>query len=497
MSQFIKGVSVESTFPRETNFGLAHWMAEVPREAAKAAGGLGSEVVHDLRVALRRCRTMADGFRAIDPDKNWKKMRSEAKALFDSLGRLRDSQVKTEWAEKTLERVDPAVAHRVLARLREQEPQLRQQAADALESFDHKQWRNWTRLLPKRTARVPAGSDAFLALALEKLVAARRLHARAIKTGSATAFHRLRIALKKFRYVVENFLPQQHENWKDGLKEAQDILGEIHDLDVLKDSLGSACSGEPPEVRYQWEQVLEQERAVRVERYGACMSGENSRWRVWRKGLPRGQGARSASLTRLQTWSSFLDGDLRHGRRVARFAVQICEGLSRLGLANAVDQGSRELLRAAAIVHEVGRAHRGKDHHKKTERMVGQLDHLAGWRRRDIMTMARVARYHRGALPSSPKLAGVPAMERRKVKLLAGVLRLANALDGEHDGSIQRIVLTKNDGFVVIRAQGLRQDSALAEKVAGARHLLEVTCGVPILVRPWPTTKRRASNTSS
>ncbi|HSK43141.1 MAG TPA: hypothetical protein VLA83_04550, partial [Candidatus Binatia bacterium] len=73
------------------------------------------------------------------------------------------------------------------------------------------------------------------------------------------------------------------------------------------------------------------------------------------------------------------------------------------------------------------------------------------------------------------------------VTLLAGILRLANALDDERDGQIKRIKAGQNANYVVIEAHGLRLDSVLAEKIAAARHLLEISCGVPVLVRPMPT----------
>lgn len=470
--------------PKHKNSGLAHWMEEVPREAAKAADGFNSDPVHDLRVALRRCRSIADGFRAIDPHKDWKKMRRQATALFDSLGALRDCHVMIELAERLGPESD-SITFRLLDHLRQQEHALKGQAECAIEGFDPRQWQSWTRVLPRRAACVPAGSDVFLALALEKLNAARRLQARAMKTQAEAAFHRLRIALKKLRYVVENFLPQHHQQWKDGLKQAQDLLGEIHDLDVLRQAVSHVCTAESAEVRQRWEQIIRNERQGRIVRFGEMMSGDHSQWRVWRAGLPRGLATRQASFKKLEAWSAFLDSDLQHSHRVARFAVQIHDGLISLGVFDG-GESSRELLRAAAIVHEVGRVTGDKKHHKTTERMISQVDHLVGWTQREVGTMASVARYHRGALPKTGKLRDLPLAQRHSVKLLAGILRLANALDGGHDGSIQRITLSKNEGFVVIRAQGLVADSALAERIAGARHLLEITCGLPFLVRPMP-----------
>jgi CHAD domain-containing protein len=458
-------------------------MLEVPVLIARAGDGLANKSVHDLRVALRRCRSMADGFRTVDPDKRWKKMRRLATSVFDSLGALRDCQVMMEWVEK-LGGVDDPVGRDLLDRLRQQESELKQEAENSLKNFDGKQWQVWNRALPLRVRRLPLGSETFQTLALEKLNAARKLQAPALKTLAVPAFHRLRIGLKKFRYVVENFLPQQHQEWKDELKQLQDTLGEIHDLDVLSDAVLQLCATQPMDERKRWEKILHAEREARIERYRERMSGSGSLWTVWRSALPRGEAARQASLKRLQAWSSYLDADLQHSRRVARFAVWIYDGLSRIGVLKGAQRNDRELLRAAAVIHEVGRADGDKNHHKRTESMVGRLDHVAGWTPGDMKAMARIARYHRGALPQSTKLGDVPSDQRNRITLLAGILRLANALDDDHDGVVRRVAINRSEGFVILRAEGLQAQSALAEKIAAARHLLEVTCGLPILVRP-------------
>jgi exopolyphosphatase/guanosine-5'-triphosphate,3'-diphosphate pyrophosphatase len=277
----------------------------------------------------------------------------------------------------------------------------------------------------------------------------------------------------------------------------QDQLGEIHDLDVLRETANQVFVEVPSDVRQQWEQILQTERSARIERYRETMASEDSLWVLWRSALPHGLAARRASFTRLQAWSSFLDSDLQHGRRVAHFAVQIYKGLLRVGVLNDDTKNGCDLLRAAAVVHEVGRAEGNKNHHKKTGKMVGQLDHLVGWTRQDLLTMAQVARYHRGALPQVSRLQVLPVPQRRQIKLLAGILRLANALDAEHNGAIRRITIAKNDGFVVIWAQGLLADSSLAEKIAGARHLLEITCGLPILVQRMPQQRARRKRLTS
>src|SRR5436305_13141595 len=86
--------------------GLRYWMERVLAECDNAAAGFQPDPVHDLRVALRRCRSLGDGMIAMDPDRNWKAMKKAGKKLFQSLGALRDVQIMMEWIA-TLEFAPP------------------------------------------------------------------------------------------------------------------------------------------------------------------------------------------------------------------------------------------------------------------------------------------------------------------------------------------------------------------------------------------------------
>ena len=79
--------------------GLRYWMLRVLEECDHAAEDFSPDPVHDLRVSLRRCRSLADGLYALDPDPNWKAMRKAGKRLFQRLGALRDIQIMMEWIE--------------------------------------------------------------------------------------------------------------------------------------------------------------------------------------------------------------------------------------------------------------------------------------------------------------------------------------------------------------------------------------------------------------
>ena len=208
--------------------GLRAWMERVLVECDRAAAGFEADPVHDLRVALRRCRSLADGLMAIDADSSWKDMKKSGRKLFQALGELRDMQVMAEWIEKLSGTGDPVagdrlsgdpVAVKLLDHVRAREAECKQHAFKDLNQFDRKQWRQWTRTLPQRASRVRPGSVVYLHLALEKWTAAYDLHKHALRTRSQGSWHALRIGIKRFRYTVENFLPRQHALWGDDLKE--------------------------------------------------------------------------------------------------------------------------------------------------------------------------------------------------------------------------------------------------------------------------------------
>jgi len=472
----------------EKKSGLSYWMHQVLREADKAEQGFDPDAVHDLRVALRRCRSMAEGFQAVDPDPAWKKMRKAGKELFGSLGELRDIHVMMEWTGKLGTGEDP-VTQRLLEYTRDREQILKAQAAEALKEFDREQWEEFARLLPRRgfplvQSRPRVKSGPFQCIALERWEAAHRLHRTAMRTRSKAGLHRLRIGVKKFRYVVENFLPHLHGPWSGDLKEIQDLLGEVHDLDVLLETAMRIQAFPVADDRLRWEQRMGEERGQRVEKYRAKMMGHDSLWSSWRAGLPQGREAEEAVYKKLSVWAAFLDSDVRHSQRIVRLTLQLYDGLARIGVLEMNGSHERELLRAAAIVHDVGRSEGNADHHKATQRLVAKLDPPFGWKQEDISMVSLIARYHRGALPGEQKkFLGLAQDLQIVTQRLAGVLRLADALDRSHDGAIRRLKVVQQGDFVVVYADGLDQQSPLAETIAGARYLLEESCGIPVMVR--------------
>jgi CHAD domain-containing protein/HD superfamily phosphodiesterase len=525
--------------------GLHYWMQRVLEECDRVSTDFSADPVHDLRVSLRRCRSMADGLIAIDPDPDWKAMKKAGKRLFQRLGDLRDLQVMMEWIEKLhpaaedIEHVvrallpalppseqnsgaianvaatvslseltteaqlhhprDPA-ARALLQVLAGREAEQKREARAALGEFDRKQWRQWSKSLPQRAARIRPGGGVFKHLALERWTAARDLHNRALRNRSKVAFHTLRIGIKRFRYIVENFLPEEHKAWSNDLKAMQDLLGEVHDLDVLWAtaltsqifSTGTFSSEISPdenftdeiladqahpgaELRERWRRQIAEERAKRIALYYKKMVGPHSLWNVWRAGLPQGKQIQLLATQRMKLWAKALDPDFAHSEHVARLALELYDGLAArrlLGPRTVLENGSgaRSSLLMAALLHDVGKWKGNKGHHKTSLELIKAHSTPLGWNPQDVQRAAIVARFHSGALPthSHKALRDLLPDEQKTTIQLAAILRLANAFDASHDGHIRRLQIENGQSESdKIRNGKLGREASLTRRTNG------------------------------
>lgn len=475
------GKTDEMTSPRA---GLGYWAQRVLAESDKVGEHFDPDSVHDLRVALRRCRSMADGFVLIDPDSGWRQLKKLGKTLFSRLGELRDVQVMVEWVSRLGEPADP-VRKGLLDSLTTREQQLKKDAQEALRGFDRKEWESLAQKLAKHAEKVPPEGIVFQQLAVERWEDAYHLHRRALRNQSQVAFHELRIGLKKFRYTVENFLPKRHARWGKDLRELQDLLGEVHDLDVLWAILRSPRDFGREE-RLHWQTKIKEERQQRLAKYRHRMAGPRTLWHIWRAELPKSDRLESADLARLRTWASFLDPDIEHSEVVAQLALQLYDGLVRDGILK-TSENARRILKAAALLHDVGRAQVKQGHQKESCRLIRRIAPPLGWTLQDLRAVAAVARYHCGALPHSGHkcLAQLPPSRRSAIVRLAGILRLANAFDLSHERKVRRLHVGRHDGILIVRGEGYDEAGPTAERLAAARYLLESNCQMPILVRSW------------
>jgi exopolyphosphatase/guanosine-5'-triphosphate,3'-diphosphate pyrophosphatase len=127
----------------------------------------------------------------------------------------------------------------------------------------------------------------------------------------------------------------------------------------------------------------------------------------------------------------------RHCEHVAKLALQIFDGVkSRYGL----PESGRDVLQAAALLHDIGYIISHSKHHKHTYHLIMHGD-LPTFAPHEVELIANVARYHRRAFPkrSHPNLARIPSEDRRLIGQLSGILRIADGLDRTHSSSVTAV----------------------------------------------------------
>ena len=127
-----------------------------------------------------------------------------------------------------------------------------------------------------------------------------------------------------------------------------------------------------------------------------------------------------------------------HSRQVQRLALQLFEALGpRLGL----DAEDRAILSDAALLHDVGYHIHYQGHHKHSYHLILHAD-LLGVSPETQVTVAHVARYHRGTEPSRKKHRAFARLDqpvRRRVRRLAAILRIADGLDRGHVAAVDKV----------------------------------------------------------
>ena len=146
--------------------------------------------------------------------------------------------------------------------------------------------------------------------------------------------------------------------------------------------------------------------------------------------------------------------DEAHGVLVSRLAAQLFDDMKE---AHAYGDRERLLLRAAALLHDVGDFVRYDGHHKHTYYLIQHAD-IMGLTPEEREIVANIARYHRKSAPdtSHPNFHNLTKDARGKVRALAAILRIADALDREHLGKVKQVraSIDKGKGRVTLTLTG-------------------------------------------
>jgi exopolyphosphatase/guanosine-5'-triphosphate,3'-diphosphate pyrophosphatase len=169
--------------------------------------------------------------------------------------------------------------------------------------------------------------------------------------------------------------------------------------------------------------------------------------------------ARQARLGSVERLARRWTGDNAHGRQVAGLALALFDGTAGL-----LDLGpeSRELLEYAALLHDIGHAVSHDRHHRHTAYLIRNGE-FPGFTTRELEIIAETARHHRKQIPkaSTPELQALPPGARWTVRALAGLLRIADALDRTHTGVLRGAAVAVSPGKLVITIDAGGRDADL------------------------------------
>jgi len=155
--------------------------------------------------------------------------------------------------------------------------------------------------------------------------------------------------------------------------------------------------------------------------------------------------------------------DLKHASRVAYLSQQLFDELRPL---HTLGGEHRRLLAAAALLHDIGYFVSHTGHHKHSAYLI-QNSELTGFTSPEIVVIANIAYYHRGGLPKAKHeyYSGLRVQDREVVWKLAALLRLADALDRDHEGSVRGLRCEIDDDEVRIVALCSREADAMRRRL--------------------------------
>jgi len=193
-------------------------------------------------------------------------------------------------------------------------------------------------------------------------------------------------------------------------------------------------------------------------------------------------------ISAAESFGRSLGLDLKHGEQVQKLALSIFDALQTpLGM----EAEARDLLSAAALLHDVGYVIGYRQHHKHSYHLIAHA-HLDGFTPREREIVALVARYHRRATPRRKhrEWAKLQREDRLLVRRLSALLRIADALDRRHSAGIRDIVCRIRGKRVSLDLVSARDISVEIHGALGKARLFEKIFGRKVCFRRVPLRAR-------
>ncbi len=172
-----------------------------------------------------------------------------------------------------------------------------------------------------------------------------------------------------------------------------------------------------------------------------------------------------------------------HTEKVVSLALSIYDELAEMGL-HPYGDNERELLRYAALVHDIGSFVSHVDHHKHSYYLIRNWA-LLGFTDEEIELLACTAMCHRKTSPKKACADRLSGKGRRLVEVLASILRIADSLDRSQLGVVKNIRLQRDEttNDIIIRVYATEDCPLEMWSLESKKKLFERTFSTDLQVR--------------
>lgn len=145
--------------------------------------------------------------------------------------------------------------------------------------------------------------------------------------------------------------------------------------------------------------------------------------------------------------------DAKHARNIANLALRLYDELK---AEHGLDARDRLLLEIAALLHDIGLFVNIRAHHKHSQYLIS-VSEIFGMSRDDLLVVSNIARYHRRGLPQRSHIPYMALDREAKIVVnkLASILRLANALDADHQQKVTNVRVRDEGGVMAFEVEGV------------------------------------------
>ena len=142
--------------------------------------------------------------------------------------------------------------------------------------------------------------------------------------------------------------------------------------------------------------------------------------------------------------------DQKHTEKVTELALSLFDQTEPL---HGLGKQERIYLEAGALLHDVGYFISMQKHHKHSHYIIANSE-IVGLTQAERLIVAGISRYHRKATPDPghPEYEALPKRDRATVSSLAAILRIADALDKEHNSAVRSVECRLQNGSLFLRA---------------------------------------------